>query len=259
MKRWLHAHRAELPPDFPPDGTSHQLRGALRRLGWIVREGEEDVRVYRPGDQAAAQAATPLPATTRQKAATALTGERTWVRGLVPQLQAALGEADPALEVREGYRLPYTRQIVSYYGAEPHHQTDMRYETDLLIVERLSGAWIPRVVVEAKLGSVTTHDAITYSQKAATHKHVHPYLRYGIFLGRRAHHPLPGRLFRHGTHFDFMLSWTGLEPSAEEFEQFRTLLLEEVDASRLLQDLMFNTRRRARARFSFLRRPLVVQ
>ena len=30
--------------------------------------------------------------------------------------------------------------------------------------------WKPRVVVEAKLGSITTHDAITYNQKAATHR-----------------------------------------------------------------------------------------
>ncbi len=43
--------------------------------------------------------------------------------------------------------------------------------------------WKPRVVVEAKLGKVTTNDAITYSQKASTHRAVHPYLRYGIMLG----------------------------------------------------------------------------
>jgi hypothetical protein len=51
------------------------------------------------------------------------------------------------------------------------------YQTDLLISERLDDGedWTPRVVVEFKLGSVTTHDALTYSAKAATHKNVHPY------------------------------------------------------------------------------------
>jgi hypothetical protein len=177
----------------------------------------------------------------------------------VPGLQAALRGADPTLEVWDGYRLPYTREVLSYRGTRPERETDMRYETDLLVVEQVNGEWTPRVVVEAKLGSVTTHDAITYSQKAATHKHVHPYLRYGIILGGRRHHPLPGRLFRHGAHFDFMLSWTGLTASADEFEQFRSLLLEEVAASRLLQDLMFNTRGRTRLHYSMLRRPVIAR
>ncbi|GAI54911.1 unnamed protein product, partial [marine sediment metagenome] len=57
--------------------------------------------------------------------------------------------------------------------------------------------------IEGKINSVTTHGAITYSQKASTHKNVHPYLRYGILLGNRKHYPLPGRLFRHGAYFDF--------------------------------------------------------
>lgn len=86
----------------------------------------------------------------------------------------------------------------------------LRAQTDLSIVEHIDAErWTPRVVVEAKLGSVTTHDAITYSEKAATHRSVHPYLRYGIMLGEREHHPLPGRLYRHGAQFDFMVSFRG--------------------------------------------------
>ncbi|GAB4286004.1 MAG: hypothetical protein Kow0081_4020 [Candidatus Dojkabacteria bacterium] len=65
--------------------------------------------------------------------------------------------------------------------------------------------------IEAKINSVTTHDAITYSQKAQTHKNVHSYLRYGILIGNRKDYALPGRLFRHGQHFDFMLSWKSFE------------------------------------------------
>ena len=50
-----------------------------------------------------------------------------------------------------------------------------RYETDLLVYDALDqDAWIPRVVIECKLEGVTTHDAITYSRKASTHKQVHP-------------------------------------------------------------------------------------
>ncbi len=43
-------------------------------------------------------------------------------------------------------------------------------------------------------GSITTHDVITYSHKAATHRQVHPYLRYGI-LWVEENNILPGRLF----------------------------------------------------------------
>jgi len=56
------------------------------------------------------------------------------------------------------------------------------HETDLLVVENLDEVkWTPRVVIEAKgNGAINTHDAITYSHKAATHRQVHPYLRYGL-------------------------------------------------------------------------------
>ncbi len=88
------------------------------------------------------------------------------------------------------------------------------------------------MVVEAKVGSVTTHDAITYSQKAANHRSVFPYLRYGIMLGNRQDYPLPGRHYRHGTQFDFMISFREYEPSAKEMDTLRDVLLEEVRALR---------------------------
>jgi len=50
-----------------------------------------------------------------------------------------------------------------------------------------------------------------------------PYLRYGIFLGKRDHYPLPGRLFRHGAHFDFMLSWRGYEPDPSEWKSLKDI------------------------------------
>ena len=52
------------------------------------------------------------------------------------------------------------------------------FATDPAFTEKLpNGRCKPRVVVEAKLGSITTHDAITYSQKAAVHRSV--ILTYG--------------------------------------------------------------------------------
>lgn len=262
MKEWLRRNPAELPDDLDPDTlTSHQLRNALRKRGWIVEEAEDEVRLIRPDGSERPPAATAASREPREKkdSGRAAIRERDWVHQLVPLVQESLQKEDPSLEVRDGYRLAYSREVLSYAGDTVERETGMHYETDLLIVERVGTRWTPRVVVEAKLGTVTTHDAITYSQKAATHKHVHPYLRYGVFLGARKHHPLPGRLFRHGAHFDFMVSWEGLEPGPHEWATFMKLLTDEVAASRLLQEIMFNTRARDRASYTVLRKPVITE
>lgn len=116
--------------------------------------------------------------------------------------------------------------------------------------------WKPRVIVRTKLDSVTTHDSITYSQKAQTHKNVHPYLRYGILIGNREHYPLPGRLFRHGQYFDFMLSWRTLQPDKKELKVLIEFLVDEVAASRTLDEIIFNSRSKDRTKFTSLHRPL---
>lgn len=112
------------------------------------------------------------------------------------------------------------------------------------------------VVIEAKIDSVTTHDSITYSQKAQTHKNVHPYLRYGILIGNRAHYPLPGRLFRHGQHFDFMVSWKAFEAEKEEWTNLMEILKLEIKASKALEEVIFNSRSKNREKYTILHRPL---
>jgi hypothetical protein len=133
----------------------------------------------------------------------------------------------------------------------------MKYETDLLIIENNNDHWTPRIIIETKAnGSITTHDAITYSHKAATHRQVHPYLRYGILLGGRGHYPLPGRLFRHGTQFDFMISWGEHEPNKEELKDTIDLLFKEVEASRILEKIIYDSRKRGRAHYTILHKEL---
>ena len=137
----------------------------------------------------------------------------------------------------------------------------MDYETDLLVTEHLPGGkWIPRVIVEAKCrGSITTHDAITYSHKAFTHRQVHPYLRYGILIGEREQYPLHGRLFRHGTQFDFMLSWNGREPTKGEMADFVDVLRKEVNASRIMEEIILDSRKQDRNHYTVLHKELRVK
>lgn len=186
--------------------------------------------------------------------------ERTWVRTLLPSLQVCVqGLALPGGQTRvsAAKKLPYVSEVFGYGPDNEPAVTHSEYETDLLIEDvGPAGEWVPRVIIEAKLGGVTTHDALTYSAKAATHKHVHPYLRYGLLAGAREHYAVPVRLVRHGAFFDFMVAWAALRASAEEWTRFSELIRDEVIASRTLQALLQNNRSRSRKRYSILHRPL---
>lgn len=88
------------------------------------------------------------------------------------------------------------------------------------------------------------------------HKQVHPYLRYGILIGDRRHHPLPGRLFRHDQQFDFMQSWKSLTADSHEWSTFIHILRSEYEASLALDEIIFNSRSSNRERFTSLHKPL---
>ena len=181
--------------------------------------------------------------------------EQEWVNSIVGKIQKGLNQQASNIIVEAGKELPYAHEVLSYVNQEPKEVKRSPYKTDLLIYEQLTNqTWKPRLIIEVKINSISTHSAITYSQKAYTHKAVHPYLRYGILLGNRK--DLPGRLFRHGAYFDFMLSWQTYDPSKDEFKALINLILDEVETSRNLEEIIFNSRRRNRKRYTFLHRPL---
>lgn len=185
--------------------------------------------------------------------------ETDWGKKIANKLNVKFQRLDESLCVKTGVRLTYANEIKEYSDTIPIYH-EMKYETDILVYESEDGYLNkPRVVIETKTRSITTHDAITYSQKASTHKSVHPYLRYGIFLGKRGHYPLPGRLFRHGAHFDFMLSCKNFEPSRNEWKALHEIVWSEVNASRKLEEMIFNSRKRGRERYTILHKPLTVK
>lgn len=189
----------------------------------------------------------------------AFTNEREWVKTVVELLRGELRLPRLSLEVSYRTRLPYAHEIIEYGKGMPSKHNTVAYETDILIAEVGTDVWKPRIVIEGKLGRVSTHDAITYSEKASTHKKVHPYLRYGILLGNREHYPLPGRLFRHGAYFDFMLSWIKSNPSPSELALLLKLLRDELRASRNLEEILYRSRSRLRKRYTILHRPLILR
>lgn len=189
--------------------------------------------------------------------------EKEWVRLLMPKLQKDVQNELPSrlpIQVSVSRKLPYTYEVLSYQDTEPVKSLPSRYETDILITETLDDdKWIPRIIVECKLNTVTTHDAITYSNKASTHKNVHPYLRYGILLGNRKHYPLPGRLIRHGAHFDFMASWKAFDPEPYEWNSLIKILSREVRASQNLEEALTTSRSPNRKHYYILHRRLQLE
>lgn len=184
--------------------------------------------------------------------------EKEWVKQKLQPMIADMIAGMKGLNVLTRKRLPYTSSVMKYDKDDQPEQEMQSYETDLLIAESFPDtSWLPRVVIETKLGSVTTHDAITYSQKAFAHKNVHPYLRYGILVGD-LDGPLPWRLLAHGGHFDFITVWKGSEPAKTEKEQFDRIVLAEVEASRQLEALIRTRREKNRTRIYSLHRKLVL-
>lgn len=183
--------------------------------------------------------------------------EKEWVERMAHCLQDALSETPyKTCLIEVGRKIPYGFEIRSYENDGPKPNVN-QYETDLVIIDCESEqSWKPRVIVEGKKRRVTTHDVITYSQKALSHKTVHPYLRYGIMLGDRKHYPLPGRLYRHGAHFDFMISFAGSRPNKAEIDTFGEIIRAEIDASRKLEKIIYESRQRDRDHYTILHKKL---
>jgi hypothetical protein len=185
--------------------------------------------------------------------------ESTWVTRIAGIISQDCLPSRGSYDVFTHQKLPYGYEIRRYPEGQPDAAM-VRYETDVLVVQRArDGTWVPRIVIEAKINSITTHDAITYSEKASAHKAVHPYLRYGVLLGNRHSHPLPGRLFRHGAEFDFMMSFKSFRPSANERRMLSRLVRSELAASRSFEHIIYEARRADRKRYTLLQRRLVLK
>lgn len=113
---------------------------------------------------------------------------------------------------------------------------DSAFQTDLCLFEvKSQDILLPRVVLEFKT-VITTHDVLTYSAKAAKHKQIYPYLRYGLVAENER--SVPGRFFTHNDAMDFCLSLRGLS-AGESASAFRRLLTQELECSRLLERVAF--------------------
>ena len=160
-------------------------------------------------------------------------------------------------------KLPYAQEVIKYCKVDNelrpsnvNSENSISFETDFMIYEEIDTIIKPRIVIEAKLSNITTHDAITYSYKAIQHKSVTPYLRYGIMLGNMKRSPLPGRLFRHGAHFDFMISFENYTLIEHELSAFIELIFKEVRFSQLMEEMLLDSRKSTKKRYFVMQKVL---
>lgn len=181
--------------------------------------------------------------------------ENDWTKSICEMLRGADFGEEIYFDVLK--KIPYAFEISSFneeWEVESDSFDESLFETDLVVYEKKEGKVIPRVIIEAKVGSVTTHDAITYSHKAMYHKNVIPFVRYGIMLGARETYPLPGRLFRHGTNFDFLYSFVGYEATEKEKNMFVDMIKREITYSKQIEEILSNSRSKGRKHYYMLQK-----
>jgi hypothetical protein len=105
------------------------------------------------------------------------------------------------------------------------------FEQDILIYEtakKTGDHVVPRVSIEVKYPTITTHDILTYSEKARRIKSIYPYLRYGLLIGGL--NSLPPRACRLGRDFDFMVACP-CPLESDLMAAIKKLLLQEIKNS----------------------------
>ena len=116
-------------------------------------------------------------------------------------------------------------------NGEPVRGRGTVFQQDLLVFERCDQgdtSVIPRVVAEVKFGRVTTHDALTYSEKARRTRVIYPFVRYGLILGGLD--SIPRRVLRLGQEFDFIVVVSHPTPP-EEMDGLAKLFRGEIQSS----------------------------
>ncbi|SUQ01994.1 Uncharacterised protein [Vibrio owensii] len=165
--------------------------------------------------------------------------ERKWAEYICGRLHKYLQSIDESLAADTEQSLMYAHEIYEYTLDCGSQVKDKKYKTDILIYQWIDQEkWIPRVVIETKYKSVNTHDSITYSKKSRDHKSLHPYLRYGVFLGNMPKPEVPVRLISHGLEFDFMVAWDSDKGSKSDWNRFVTVIESEIYASQKLEGIL---------------------
>ncbi|MBQ8785201.1 MAG: hypothetical protein IJZ59_04055 [Alphaproteobacteria bacterium] len=106
------------------------------------------------------------------------------------------------------YNICYMAKILGYNekGIPVFEEADgkkYKYQTDICIFKKQNDLLIPIIIIETKLRTYTTHDVITYCNKASDHKRFHNNLKYGFVVMNPEEECFKSRFFAHNDSFDF--------------------------------------------------------
>lgn len=185
--------------------------------------------------------------------------EKEWIEAVADRIRTdgQLEELDGiSVRVGTGAKLPYTYEVLDSKAAETSKNRTGDYHTDLLLYDQLDdGWWAARVVIDCILGEVTSNNALAFRARAARHKHVQGYLRYGVLIvSKNLFSVASERMFRNGDSCDFVARWSDGKANEAEWALFAEILREEVQRSRAIQEL-FSTNQDS-AKYSIVHRQL---
>lgn len=150
-------------------------------------------------------------------------------------------------------KIPYSVNINSY--TENNTDIDiMRYEVDLLIKEKKNNYSIPKLIIESKYRQITTHDTITYSNKAKAHKDLYSGLRYGLMIGNSNEKGVSARIVNHGDNFDFVFIFQDDIPSDKEWKVFVDIVKRNLVIADKLEHIISDRRKREKDRYYCIER-----
>ncbi len=150
-------------------------------------------------------------------------------------LQGELKEEFPGCEIKIGKPLIYKVVIdesLEYHPKEPMNPKRGTYafQTDILILRDSR----PLVVIEMKNGGFSTHDVITYSNKAEKHKLIYPTLRYGFVVVNTD--VITNKFFTHNTGFDFAVA----VPDEKDFSKVIEVIKAQIKCAEILKDVLID-------------------
>lgn len=154
------------------------------------------------------------------------------------QVQKVLAVHFPGYTVETGKNLLYKIEVdpsgqLTHESAANPMRGKYAFQTDILITKDT----VPLVVIELKSGSFNSHDVITYSFKAARHKQIYPYLRYGfVVVGSDG---LGRRFVTHNEGFDFAMA---LPESTKIETALVAMVRRQISGAEQLCDLMRSDR-----------------
>ena len=153
-------------------------------------------------------------------------------------------------------KVPYSLYVKGYEEDKINLEV-MKYEVDLVIKEKRGNDLIPRLIIESKYKSISTHDVITYGNKAKAHKEVFSGLRYGLMVGNSKEKNVPSRLVHHGNEFNFMIMFDSDKPNDKEWNIFVSIVKKKLESANKFENIIRDRRKKDKDRYFCIERDLI--